>query len=162
MSRDDLKSPEGDDRPNTVIRPPRLYLAALLAGLGLDYLWPAPMFAAPGRYIAGGLLASGGLWLGVTAIRQFGRAGTNVPTVLPATALVTDGLYRFSRNPIYIGLTSLYLGLALLADSVWTLGLVVPVLVVMQYGVIRREERYLEDKFGDAYRDFLASTRRWL
>ena len=157
-----MESREQSDRPNTVVRPPRLYLVALLVGLGLEYLWPAPMFAAPGRYIAGGLLAAGGLWIGVVAMRQFVRAGTNVPTVLPATALVTDGFYRFSRNPIYVGLTAIYLGLGLIADSAWVFGLAVPVLVVMHYGVILREERYLEDKFGDAYRGFKAATRRWL
>ena len=96
------------------------------------------------------------------AMRGFKAAGTNVQTVLPATALVTTGIYARSRNPIYVALTTIYLGLALALNAVWALGLLVPVLVVMHYGVIRREERYLERKFGDAYRDYSARVRRWL
>jgi protein-S-isoprenylcysteine O-methyltransferase Ste14 len=96
------------------------------------------------------------------AFARFIRAGTNIPTNRPTTALVTAGPYRFSRNPIYIALTLLYLGIALAVDSAWIAGLIVPVLIAIRYGVIAREESFLEQKFGAAYRDYKARVRRWL
>jgi protein-S-isoprenylcysteine O-methyltransferase Ste14 len=96
------------------------------------------------------------------AVLRFLRAGTNIPVNRPTIALVTDGLYRFSRNPIYVALTTSYLGIAIAADSLWTAALVVPVLVVMRVGVIAREEAYLARKFPDAYPAYKARVRRWL
>ena len=78
------------------------------------------------------------------------------------TALVTEGPFQFSRNPIYLALTLIYCGIGMAADSGWVLGLVVPVLAVMRYGVIAAEERYLEAKFGEAYRHYKGHVRRWL
>jgi protein-S-isoprenylcysteine O-methyltransferase Ste14 len=92
----------------------------------------------------------------------FRGAGTNIETNKPSTTVVTHGLYKFSRNPIYIGLTTLYLGLAYVADSWWTLILLIPVILIMRWGVIAREERYLEAKFGEAYVAYKARVRRWL
>lgn len=90
------------------------------------------------------------------------RAGTNISPSRPATALVVGGPFRFSRNPLYVALTSLFLGLTLIFNTAWGLLLSIPVLIVMHYGVILREERYLEAKFGESYRDYRASVRRWL
>jgi protein-S-isoprenylcysteine O-methyltransferase Ste14 len=90
------------------------------------------------------------------------RVGTNVNPTLPSTALVEAGPFRFSRNPLYVALTFMYVGLALLANALWVLALIVPVMVLMHYGVVRREERYLEAKFGDAYRDYRSRVRRYL
>ncbi|NQV80212.1 MAG: isoprenylcysteine carboxylmethyltransferase family protein, partial [Alphaproteobacteria bacterium] len=93
---------------------------------------------------------------------RFRRAGTAVQPYKPSTTVVTDGVYRFSRNPIYLGLTAFYLGLAFAVNSGWAILLLPLVLVVMHYGVIAREERYLEGKFGAAYRDYKNRVRRWL
>ncbi len=95
-------------------------------------------------------------------IRQQRRAGTNIETHRPTETIVTDGPYRYSRNPLYIGLMSLYSGAAVMGDSLWVLGLLAPLLVVMHFGVILREEAYLERKFGDVYRAYRARVRRWL
>ncbi len=73
-----------------------------------------------------------------------------------------SGPYRFTRNPIYLGMTIIFTGIAIAADSIWVLALLVPVLVIMNIGVIMREERYLEGKFGEDYRQYKASVRRWL
>ena len=89
-------------------------------------------------------------------------AGTDVNPSLPATTLVIDGPFRFSRNPMYVARTILYLGLGLLMNALCVLAALVPLLLVMQYGVITREERYLEAKFGDAYRQYRSTVRRWL
>lgn len=156
------ESTAGADNPGVLVRPPLLYLGALGLGLLLELAWPLASFGGPLRWAVAGLAVLGGLALAALAMRRFRAAGTNVPTPLPATALVTEGPYRVSRNPIYLGLTLIYLGIGIAADSIWVLGLLVPVLVVLRYGVIAREERYLERKFGRAYRDYRARVRRWL
>jgi len=150
------------DHPGVLIRPPRLYLGALIAGVALHYLWPLGSIDRGLRFGLGPVLVVAGLGLAVLAMRRFARAGTNVPTPLPATALVTGGIYRYSRNPIYVGLSALYLGLALIAGSAWALILLIPVLLIMRTGVIGREERYLQAKFGADYDRYRAQVRRWI
>jgi protein-S-isoprenylcysteine O-methyltransferase Ste14 len=90
------------------------------------------------------------------------RAGTSFRTERPTTAIVTAGPFRYSRNPIYVALTLLYLGIGMVLNALWVLLLIVPVIAVMQRGVIAREERYLERKFGDEYRRYQVRVRRWL
>jgi protein-S-isoprenylcysteine O-methyltransferase Ste14 len=151
------------DRPGVIAQPPFIFLSFLAAGFALDWWRPVAMIADTRvQYVVGGLLIVVGFVIVAAAFRRFKRAGTNVPTPLPATALVTDGVYRHSRNPIYTAMSLVYGGIAIAADSAWVLGLLVPLLVVMRYGVIAREEVYLEAKFGDAYRDYRAKVRRWL
>jgi protein-S-isoprenylcysteine O-methyltransferase Ste14 len=153
------------DTAGVIARPPLLYAGFLLAGVALDYLWPLDTLrdlAATPRYVAAGALFLIGGAVAVPALLGFRAAGTNVPTWLPTTALVTGGPYRFSRNPIYVGLSLAYVSLALALAAAWSLVLLVPLLVVVRYGVIAREEAYLERKFGDAYRNYAASVRRWL
>ena len=150
------------DTAGVIARPPVLYLASLLAGVVLDLLVPArlPEFAL--RIPVAVLLVVAGLGLIALCFRRFKSAGTNVPTWMPTTALVVSGPYRFSRNPIYLALTTVYLGLALGYGSLWPLVLLAPLLIVMRYGVIGREERYLEAKFGESYRAYCSSVRRWI
>ncbi|MFQ5468202.1 MAG: methyltransferase family protein [Kiloniellaceae bacterium] len=111
--------------------------------------------------MGGGLIAAG-FALAAWAIRTFRAAGTNVETGKPATTVVEAGPYRYSRNPIYVGLSAIMVGIGVALDNVWIVGLLVPVLAIMRVGVIGREERYLEGKFGDAYRGYRARVRRWL
>lgn len=150
------------DHANVIAPPPLLFLGALLAGFGLELVWPTSFVAGLARVaLASGLLAAG------TALMRSGfgaqrRAGTTVPTHLPTDAIASDGAYAWSRNPLYLGLMLLYCGVAALADSVWVLGLLVPLFAVLRLGVVRREEAYLERKFGDAYRAYRARVRRWL
>lgn len=150
------------DAPKVIAPPPLLYLGAILLGLALDWLRPAPLLPQAWQYGLGAAAFALGGAVAAWAIANFRRAGTNVPTYRPTTALVAEGPYRFSRNPIYVGLTLAYLGVALAVDSAWMLALVAPLLAVMRYGVIAREEAYLEGKFGDAYRSYKQRVRRWL
>ena len=156
--------PRGD-APGVIAHPPIIYGVGLAIGLGADWLFTLPALPLPaglaGPVLAWALGVAGAALLLAAALR-FIRAGTNIPTHLPATALVTDGLYRFSRNPIYLGLTLVYLGLALGLASLASAVLLPAVLFAMQYGVIHREERYLEAKFGEAYRRYKSTVRRWL
>jgi protein-S-isoprenylcysteine O-methyltransferase Ste14 len=85
-----------------------------------------------------------------------------VPTNLPTTTIVDTGPYRFTRNPIYLGMVLGLIGLAIALNSLWLLLTLVPFAVVIRYGVIAREEAYLERKFGDVYRRYRARVRRWL
>jgi protein-S-isoprenylcysteine O-methyltransferase Ste14 len=108
------------------------------------------------------VLATCGFGIIFAAARRFNAAGTNIPPNLPTTALVVDGIYRRTRNPLYLGTTLIYLGLGVAAGSFWAIGLAVPLLWVINVGVIAREERYLERKFGEAYRAYKARVRRWV
>jgi len=90
------------------------------------------------------------------------RAGTNVDPTQPATVLVVDGPFKYTRNPLYLSLTLLYAGIAILVNSLWTMLLLPVVLVVMRKGVVDREERYLARKFGEQYLRYKASVRRWI
>jgi protein-S-isoprenylcysteine O-methyltransferase Ste14 len=90
------------------------------------------------------------------------RAGSNVPTSMPTTTIVDTGPYRFTRNPIYLAMMLALAGLAIAFDSLWILLTLVPFALVIGYGVVAREEAYLERKFGEAYRRYRARVRRWV
>ena len=155
----------GADHAGVRVAPPKLFLGALLAGVLLEWLWPLGWFAgwpALARYGLGLLLAGTGVALMASAWDLFRRAGTAIPPWEPTTALVTSGVYRVSRNPIYLSVMILYLGLALLLGAGWSLILLVPAVAILQVAVIRREEAYLDRRFGEAYRQYRARVRRWI
>jgi protein-S-isoprenylcysteine O-methyltransferase Ste14 len=150
------------DAPGVLVWPPLLYGGAFLLGLVLAWLLPLERLPTTPARIAGALCAMAGLGIARWGEQVMHRAGTNVRPDRPSTALVTDGPFRYTRNPLYVGLTLLYAGVALLIPSTWPLLLLVPVLLVMRWGVIAREERYLERTFGEPYRAYLGRVRRWL
>jgi len=163
-------SQQGGDRETAraIARPPFLFLGALLLGFVSDHLLPFPFPVSrigPAHWIsaviAGSLILTG---IGVFAagIRNFSSAATPVQGTKPTRALVTTGIHGWSRNPIYLGMFLIYAGIGLVVRSSWILILVLPVAIVMRYGVVAREETYLERRFGDAYRDYKARVRRWL
>ena len=146
-------------------RPPVLYLACLILGLALDHLLPLP-FPLPGTALmheaAGGGVILIGVAIVAAGIRNFTRADTPVPSNQPVRALVTTGIHGWSRNPIYVGMFLLYAGIGVAARSPWVLVLALPLVVILRYVVVAREEAYLERRFGDEYRDYKARVRRWL
>ena len=156
--------PTGDTTPGVIAPPPLLFLGALAAAAAIDFCWLRVSTGLPGslRLGAGALLAAAAGALCIAALGRFRRAGTAVEPWRPSTALVTDGVYRFTRNPIYLAMALLYAGLALVLDSVVALVLLPPLLALVQVGVVSREERYLESRFGDVYRRYRASVRRWV
>lgn len=150
------------DNPGVVVLPPLLYGSALVVVLALRWFWPMPIF---GQAVA--------LWSGLTlivfavAIAIWGRrtmqaAGTNMSPLRPTTAVVTTGPFRFSRNPLYLALTLLYFGLTLAFNTWWGIVVLIPLLIIMHRGVVLREERYLEQKFGETYRKYRSTVRRYL
>ena len=153
------------DFADVAVKPPLLFLGAVAVGLLLSLALPI----GPGLGSANKLAVTVGLIfvvlgfaLAAFSVRTFTRAGADVVPGRPATTLVTKGPYRVTRNPIYIGFTLLYFGLAILATSVWMLLLLVPLLIVLQRGVVAREEAYLETKFGETYAKYQARVPRWL
>jgi protein-S-isoprenylcysteine O-methyltransferase Ste14 len=153
----------GTARP--IVRPPLLFLGCLVIGIVLDRLLPLPFSLPPAaliRWLAGGVLIVLGVAVFAAGVRNFSRAATPVPSTRPVQALVTTGIHGWSRNPIYVGMFLLYVGIGAAALSPWILVLVVPIAFVMRYGVVAREEAYLQRRFGDAYRDYRGRVRRWL
>ena len=151
----------GADNAGVIVRPPLLYVMALAAMLALRWLWPLPIVGGA-AFWPGLALVALAVGLLVWGRRTLVAGGTNVDPSLPSTTVVTSGPYRFSRNPLYVGLAAAYLGLTLALDTWWGIVLLALVLIVMHQGVIRREERYLEQKFGDGYRQYRAAVRRYL
>ena len=155
----DSKVHEG---PGIPVHPPVVYLAALLIGVGLDYLWP--ISPVPDRWpeVAGIVVIAAGIASMPLVLWRFHRAGTTFDARKPASALIVDGPYRFSRNPAYVAMTLWYLGIGLILDNGWISLLVLPLLVIMDRWVVPKEERHLEAKFGEEYVQYRAKVRRWL
>lgn len=154
-----------NDHADVTVKPPLLFGGALALGYVLSLYWPlGPGLASPNALaltVGIGFIMLG-FALAIFSVGAFRRAGTNVVPGQPATALVTTGPYRVTRNPIYIGFVLVYFGLSIVLTSMWVLLLLVPVLVILQRGVVKREEAYLERKFGDAYRAYKTRVPRWL
>lgn len=154
-----------NDNANVAIRPPLLFLGALILGCLMTLALPlGTRLASPnGLALTVGLIfVVLGFVLVLLSVRRFHLAGTTVPIDQPTTTLVTIGPYHFTRNPIYIGLILIYFGLSIVLTSLWMLVLLIPVLIVLQRGVVEREEVYLERKFGDDYRKYKERVPRWL
>ena len=129
------------DVAGVIALPPLIFLGFLAAAVVLEAVVPLPVLAgyALARYLAGtaALVACGFIMIGMGR-RRFVAAGTNIPPTLPTTALVVDGIYRRTRNPLYVGMTLVDLGLSVAAGSLWAIGLVVPLLWVINVGVVSR------------------------
>ena len=150
------------DRPDVVIFPPVIPALALVAILVLHWLWPLDISLRPLAFALGATLCALGIgcaaWGRITLV----RAGTNVSPLKPTTAIVTGGSFRFTRNPLYEGVTTLLFGVSLLIGTWWGFIVLLPASLVLHYGVVLREERYLEQKFGESYLKFKSSVRRYL
>lgn len=153
-----------DDTAGVIAPPPLLYGAALAGGLALDFLvfrMPtglpvAVRFGLATACVVAALVLIGG------ALTGFRRAGTPPEPWQASTAIVTTGVYGYTRNPMYVAMALFYAATALAADSLITLLILFPLLIVVHYGVVLREERYLERKFGDPYLRYKSAVRRWV
>jgi protein-S-isoprenylcysteine O-methyltransferase Ste14 len=150
------------DTAGVVAPPPVIYAVALLLGFGLEALLPSFDIAHEVAWPLGGSLLGVGLGLSAWFITTFRRARTPVDVRKPTSSLVTSGPFRLSRNPAYLSLTLVYAGIAVLVGAPWALATLVPALLVVRWGVIVREERYLQRRFGEPYLHYKARTRRWL
>lgn len=153
------------DRAPIIAPPPLIVLVCILLGFGAkDFIWPLPVFAAKTN-----LQVSIGAAIVVFAIivvascrRAFVERGTHPNPYTPTKAVVTKGLYGLSRNPIYIAFLLIVLSFVLFTNSLWFIGSAVLTFLLLNFGVVKREEKYLHEKFGANYDEYCQRVRRWI
>jgi protein-S-isoprenylcysteine O-methyltransferase Ste14 len=150
------------DSPGVRVPPPVIYAAALILGLLLQARFPLAFLPQPVALGLGSVIAAVGVLFIATSIPTMLRGHGTLNTAGPSAALVMSGPYRFSRNPMYVGLTLLFTGLAVMLTVVWALLFVIPLIFYTQIKVIMPEERYLQRAFGDDYRAYCSRVRRWI
>lgn len=143
-------------------RPPRILIVFVFVGVVLDLVIPAPFLPGGIQIVLSAILLPAGLGLFVWACLTMVRAETNIPTSKPALRIVRNGPYRLSRNPIYLSMAVTFLGIAVAVDGPWLLVLLPIWVAVIEWGVIRREERYLARRFGADYDVYRSRVRRWI
>jgi protein-S-isoprenylcysteine O-methyltransferase Ste14 len=150
------------DHAHVIAPPPLIAVAAMLIGAGLHCLWPAPLWPWPHAWAPAAACFAAALTLAGPAVRRIWQVRSSILPHRATTALVISGPYRVTRNPMYLAMGLLLAGVAFALNSLAMLLVIVPWTVVMRHGVIAREERYLEGKFGEDYRAYCRRVRRWL
>jgi len=154
------------DTAGVIAPPPLVALGAVILGVLLDWLMPAYLLSAVltrnGRIVISVLLIAAGLALALAGRGTFVRSGTNVNPFKPSSVLVTTGIFAYVRNPMYVGLGCLVAGIGFALASDWTLVMLVVAALLIHFGVVKREERYLEAKFGAAYRSYMSTVPRYV
>ncbi len=150
------------DRHPFVPPPPFVYAGFFLVGLGLDYLWPAPLLSTPVQYVVGFAIVAASLALFGLTLREFAKAETSVDHRKPTTTVITTGPFARSRNPVYVSMTMCFVGAAIAVDGPLVLAMAVPAVAVIHVFVIRREEAYMAQKFGADYDRYTETVRRWI
>ncbi len=165
QDRDIVGAPAPRDAAAVPVFPPVIPLAAILVGIGLGWLWPIDLglgrLASPFRWIGGALILAA-LLLGATAIVVFRRSGESEKPWEPTSEIIVRGPFRFTRNPLYLQLVLICLGLALVLRNIWILLLTPIAAGLLQRYAIRPEEKYLERKFGETYLAYKRRVRRWM
>src|SRR3989344_3056483 len=147
-----------------ILPPPYIFLGPLLIGVGLNIIFPLRIF--PGnlsnlRFLVAAILALGGVSLLLWAVKTLFRSGVD-PRFKPVGGIVSEGPFKVTRNPMYLSFTLIYLGIAAGFNALWPILFLPVIFPVLHYEVIRREEAYLENTLGDAYKNYKAKIRRWL
>lgn len=153
------------DSPGVIAPPPLIFLSGLILGGIVQWFRPFYIFSPENLFYArifGSLLIIFGLGILLAAKIKMQKAKTNIEPWKPTNAIISDGIYSYSRNPIYVAMILIYSGVTLIFNAIWFLPVLVLVFIAMIYGVILREERYLEKKFGAEYLDYKKSVRRWI
>jgi protein-S-isoprenylcysteine O-methyltransferase Ste14 len=150
------------DRANVIASPTVIFAGALVLGFGLDTMWPAAFLPEGWGLPLGLVVIFAAVNIKLFAVREMVRVKTNLDIRKPAKAIATSGLYGVSRNPLYIGMILLNIGIGCIVNSWWILLLSAGLAAALQKGVIEPEESYLEQKFGDKYLRYKARVRRWI
>ncbi|MFD2934941.1 methyltransferase family protein [Spirosoma flavum] len=150
------------DHARVIAFPPLLFGSTLLLGLGISYVFPTPVLSTSIALRIGLVWLSVGVSTLLLAFRGMIHHKTTIHPKGATTAIVSNGLYRYSRNPMYVSLTLIYIGVSMGTNAWWGLFLLIPLLLVVQKGIIEREEEYLTRKFGEEYLSYKAMVRRWL
>ena len=153
------------EKPNTFPWPPVIYVAALVAGAVLGWLWPLPWFtgmAGEMLFAAGILFILGAVGMEIAAMQTLHRGRTTVLPHRKSEHLVTKGVYKLTRNPIYVGNTVLVIGAGMISGIAWYFPLAFIAAYATRILAIEREEKHLEARFGKAYRDYKKKVKRWI
>jgi protein-S-isoprenylcysteine O-methyltransferase Ste14 len=150
------------DTARVKVFPPALYVSAIVLGFGLNLLLPVRILPTGVQLGAGIPIVLFSVFLAAVTFREFFKHGTSSDHKKPAKLLITSGPFRCSRNPLYISGMLLVVGTAVLVDSVWTIGLLLPVILIVRHWAILPEEGYLARKFGEKYLNYKSTVRRWL
>lgn len=149
------------DTAGVIFPPPLIYGLGIGAGLAMEYFWPLPFLPGTVGSIIGMTLITIAVFIAFWAIREFRRAETSPSPHKPSTAIISSGPFGITRNPLYVGLNLIMLGMGCWVNSLWVLLAMPPTFLVLLFGVVFREERYLEEKFGKDYLDYKNSVQRW-
>jgi protein-S-isoprenylcysteine O-methyltransferase Ste14 len=147
---------------NVHFPPPLVFVGFTLLGVGLQYIVPIPFFASPWITVISIVILLAGLALTIAAVREFRRTGQDPKPWKPSPELVLQGPYLLTRNPMYVGVTIVQIGLGLALGNLWISLLALGALLVVHIIAVLPEEKYLEEKFGDGYRDYRSRVRRYL
>ncbi len=158
----EMNSNEGPDHAGVRVPPPLIFLTLLLLGLWADSPWFSLEMASLEKTTLGGIVVVLGFVLMMPSVFNHKKAGSNVEPWKPTTAIISTGIYGYTRNPIYLGMAVVHGGTALGGDSLGAFATLVLGVLIIQVYVIAREERYLEAKFGTEYTDYKARVRRWI
>ena len=152
------------DSPGVNLMPPAVFFLCLVVGGVLELIFPVNFvrFTIPIRLTFGLVIGASGFAFMMLGHEKFKRVGTSVPTNQPASALVVQGAYRFSRNPMYVGGISIFVGMGISVGSLWILAAAFLFAGYVSLYVVPREETYMERTFGQAYRNYCQKVRRWL
>ncbi len=145
-----------------VLPPPIIFGLAAVAGVILHRLAGGAFTFSGVRSLTGGIVIAFSILLVGASVRLFRRAGTPVRPVSPATTIVKSGPYRYSRNPMYVGMAGVLTGLAILLGSPAVFLMLIGALIAVHFGVVLPEERYLEALYGETYLHYKRSVSRWL
>lgn len=159
------RSSSGPTKQTPKLLPPH-YLVLALGTIGACVWLPGPVLLPaawrPAGLLAGLLLIAGGVAVAVRGSRQFAQAGTNIVPFTNASTLVSDGVFRWTRNPMYLGMLLTLTGSAVLVDSLWALGVVLAFFLLIRQAFVQHEEAQMRATFGPDFEAYCARTRRWL
>ena len=150
------------DSSGVTIPPPIVYFVCILIGLGLNYFWSFSFFPQSIQGPIGYTIIALSILLFGLILREFSKSNTSTDYRKSTATIISSGPFYYSRNPVYLSLTMLNIGIAFVVDSFWIIIMTIPAVLIIHYAVILKEETYLIKKFGDEYRRYMSSVRRWI
>lgn len=157
-----MEKQENQDKAGVIIFPPLLYLINLTAGIAISYFFPYKFLSSNFATPTGIVIAIAGVALLIGAARTFVKNKNPVNPSGSTQLIISAGIYKYTRNPMYLGVTLFYTGISMLLNAWFSFVLLIPVLIVVQKGIIEREEKYLTRKFGNEYLNYKSKVRRWI
>ncbi len=148
--------------PGVMFPPPLVFLIMMLAAYAIHRVWPAGTGTSSEIRYVGVVIAISGIYMIVWVSRTFRRAKTNIQPWKPTTKVISTGFYAYSRNPVYVGFCFVPVGIGVFLNNFWILVSFIPSAIIVYFIAICKEEAYLEEKFGEAYKDYKSKVRRWL